>query len=339
MSKIAFVLLIIPLFIIGCGISKGKKIPAKIEIRYDEKSEINYGSTIPFKTILTYTSGKQKDISGKSDLGIKVTGAKHVSRSIKVPAYPLSFGSDSILIEASYSKGELIFTDAKTMHYNYKGDLKLGFNGGNGSSGSDGSNGGSSMVFRHGKDGDIGLEGGLGENGHDLVLHVYKSDTSDFFFIRVTDLVSSSMYYYRWKNIGFGIKIYVNGGDGGQGGDGGDGGDGKDGKITEKKEKRPGDGGNGANGASGGSGGDGGSVYIFLHSTAAEMQYKISVFNQGGNPGAGGKAGKAGEGGKPAEGQSQTENGVGGEYHGGPGNLGSSGPAVQISVEEFDIDF
>ena len=76
MSKNALFNLLIPFIFVGCGVGGGKKIPQKIEIRYDKEVEINYGANVQFRTFVTYTNGKEKDIIEVLQLFISTSLAK-----------------------------------------------------------------------------------------------------------------------------------------------------------------------------------------------------------------------------------------------------------------------
>lgn len=321
----------------ACGTKKLGE-PVGIEIRLSKDAQINYGHSFRLSTYLKYSKGGEKDISSKSGLDYIVKGAQYSSGKVSIDKYPVSFRKDTIFVTATYVKKELNFTTQKAIPFNYKGDLELSFNGTDGEEGTKGSDGGTALLFRDGKDGDDGYSGSDGTNGHDITVHIYKNAEDDLYYMRVTDLNSSKMFFYKTKDVGYPIKFHVNGGKGGRGGSGGDGGSGKDGKSTDKKTKRPGNGGNGGNGGIGGSGGSGGSVYVFLHPSAADIQSRITAISQGGYPGDAGAGGKAGSPGTPLEGQDPAEPGIEGSA-GSVGAMGASGMGVQFSVEDFDIDF
>lgn len=321
----------------SCGTKKLGE-PVGIEVRYSEDAKINYGHNFKISTYLKYSKGGEKDISSKSDLSYMVSGATIYNSKIRLNGYPTAFTKDTIFVTATYTKKELNFSTKKSIPFNYKGDLELKFNGQDGDQGESGSDGGTALLFRDGKDGDEGLSGGQGENGHDITVHIYKKSENNLYYIRVTDLNSSKMFYYKTKDVGYAIKFYVNGGKGGGGGTGGDGGSGKDGKKTEKKTKRAGDGGNGGNGGIGGTGGNGGSVYVFIHPSAAEIQSKMTANASGGYPGDAGAGGKAGSPGTPLEGQEAASPGLEGAV-GTVGAMGAVGLGIRFSTEDFDIDF
>jgi hypothetical protein len=333
-----FLLSLITGTLYSCGTIRKLGTPVGIKIEVDESENIYYGHRFKLRTYMVYDKGFTKEITGKSGLSYRIKGGTNKKERITAEWYPTSFTGDTIFAEVTYSKKNYLFTAKKAFPFNYKGNLVLDFNGQNGSSGADGGNGGTSILFRSGKDGDPGLDGDVGDNGHDLTMHAYKNPNNDFFYIRLTDLVTSNSYYYKYKDLGYPIKIYSNGGKGGKGGDGGNGGDGKDGVITEKKTKSPGDGGNGGIGGNGGPGGNGGAVYVFLHPSAQVLQSKITLFNFGADGGEAGPGGKAGKAGDPEDGQNEALNGVEGNS-GYPGVKGENGPVILITIEEFDIDF
>jgi hypothetical protein len=336
MKKLTLVFILSIVFA-SCGAKKWGT-PIAIEVRYDKNAEINYGHSFKARTYLKYSSGKEKEISDKKETEYKVSGANAKGNYISIPSYPENFQNDTIQVEVSYVKNELSFTTKKRIPFNYKGDLILNFQGAKGGSGADGSSGGTALLFRDGKDGDTGAVGGNGQTGHDITILVYKSAESGLYHMKVTDLNASATYYFKNKDAGFPIKIYSNGGTGGTGGDGGSGGDGKNGKKTEKKEKQPGDGGDGGDGGQGGSGANGGAVFITIHPSAEGIQSRIVTFVTGGQSGGGGAGGIAGNPGDPLEWQAGGKAGNAGNP-GPAGLLGNNGPVIQVSVEDFDIDF
>lgn len=325
------------LFLLSCGTKKLGE-PVGIELRYDKDAQINYGHSFKVSTFLKYSKGSEKDISEKSGIEYVVKGAKGSGNKISIDAYPLTFRKDTIFVTASYIKKDLNFTTTRAIPFNYKGDLELAFNGAQGEQGESGSDGGTALLFRDGRDGDPGLNGSNGENGHDITAHIYRNPENQLYYIRVTDLNTSKMFFYKTKDVGYPIKFFVNGGKGGSGGTGGEGGTGKDGKTTEKKTKLPGDGGNGGDGGMGGHGGSGGSVYVFIHPSAKEIQSRITAFATGGYPGDAGAGGKAGSPGSSLEGQDEASPGIEG-LPGSIGAMGAAGIGIQFSIEDFDIDF
>lgn len=322
----------------GCGNSKYRGTPTEIQVIPDKNAHINYGYTFKLRTFLIYSSGDRKEITGKVGLEINVKDTHNNGEYVTINGYPKSFLSDSLEVSAVYTKRKFTFSKQAKIPFNYKGDINVQLSAGEGFKGEDGSNGRTALLFRHGKDGDNGTAGGPGENGHDLSVHIYKDESSQLYFIRVTDVTTSMMYYYKTKDLGYGLGFTVAGGYGGSGGDGGSGGSGKDGTQTEEKTKSPGSGGDGGSGGAGGHGGDGGTVYVFVHPSAKDFVRQISMVNIGGPGGVGGSGGAGGKAGTPLEGQTANTEGAGG--NGGAGGLfGVQGSPIQISVEDFDIDY
>jgi hypothetical protein len=321
----------------SCG-NRNLGTPTGLVIVPEKGAKINYGHSFLLRSFITYSSGKQKEVTGKKSVELSVNGGSVSGSIIYVENYPKSFKNDSIYISAKYLKKEVSFATAKVIPFNYLGDLVLEFNGLDGQKGEAGSKGRTALLFRGGKDGFEGEAGYSGDNGHDLSVHIYKDALSGLYFVRVMDVTTSEIYYYKNKDTGFPIKFKLMGGAGGEGGKGGEGGDGKDAKKTEKKTKLCGAGGNGANGGIGGTGGNGGTVYVFIHPSADGIQKRITIYNTGGVSGPGGKGGAAGKAGAPLENGNPCKDGVSGGY-GADGTMGLPGQAIQISVEDFDIDF
>ena len=324
------------LFLTGCAIFKGDKKPTAIDFEFDSNSNINYGYSFNFKTNLIYSNGRTKDITNKSELTIDIKGAEYNNGRISIENYPKSFSNNIISVSATYTKNEIILSKKVDIPFNYRGDVIVNFTGAKGDQGAKGSDGGSSLLFRDGKDGDPGLEGQMGKTGDNLTVYVWRAG-DNLFRVKVNNLSSGQIYYYYFKNYGFGFKFNVNGGEGGNGGDGGDGGDGKDGSSTDKKTKEPGNGGNGGAGGNGGTGGNGGDVYIFIHPNAAEIQGQFAVYNFPGAGGKGGSGGKGGKAGTPITGQAAANAGMAG-IAGNSGLVGLSNGNLQYIIEEFDIE-
>lgn len=309
-----------------------------VDIRFDyqEDTEINYGYSFSFRTYAVQANGKEKDITSKNELNVECYGAIYESGQISVDGYPERFRDDVIHIRAQYEKDGEIFKKELSLPFNYKGQLGADFSGYSGEAGEAGSDGGTALLFRWGKSGDIGLAGGIGGNGDDLKVHIWKDIKSGKYKMIIENLVSGSSYYYSFLDTGYGILINANGGQGGQGGLGGNGGEGKDFQKTEKKTKSAGDGGHGGDGGPGGQGGTGGSVYVIIHPNAAEIQEKIAIYNFGGPGGPGGDGGSGGAGGKAPEGETPGEDGQPG-VSGDEGPMGESGTTIEFSIEEFEF--
>lgn len=321
----------------SCAIFQGNNKPTELKLAYDESSFINYGYSFKLKSSLVYSNGKEKNITGKEELNIEISGAQYDNGNIYINAYPQKLTGNVIKVSAAYSKDEIQLNTSIEIPFNYKGDIELNFKGKQGSQGSRGEKGGTALLFRDGKDGGQGGMGSDGFPGDNLTIYVWK-DSVDFYFLKVNNLISGETYIYKTKATGYAFRLNVNGGQGGQGGQGGDGGDGKDGSENNGKLKTPGNGGKGGAGGQGGNGGRGGNVYVFLHPNAQEFQKYISVYNFGGPGGRGGKGGEGGRGGTPLTGQTAGTAGTNG-VNGQDGFQGLSGDVVSFIVEEFDIEY
>lgn len=333
-----FVLMLLLIFIAtSCAVFQGNKKPVGLELRYNKAAFINYGYAFEVNSILMYSNGKEKDVTGKDELKITVQGGSYNRGWVSIEQYPKKLSSNLIRISATYIKDKTNLTQTIEIPFNYKGDVELNFKGRQGSSGEKGTKGSTPLLFRDGNTGGDGGLGGDGFPGDNLTVYVWK-DSGDFYFIKVNNLSTSQNYIYKIKNEGYGFKFNVNGGQGGTGGDGGDGGDGKDGSNNNNKLKAPGNGGPGGTGGMGGTGGNGGSVYIFVHPNASEIQSKFAVYNFGGSGGNGGDGGNGGKAGRPLEGQAAGNAGAKGQ-NGSGGYNGSNGDVFQIIVEAFDIEY
>lgn len=320
------------------GLTNEKKVPKSLEFSLSQTAFVNYSSVFQVECYLTYNNGKKKEITGKDELTVSVTGPATYSRGkIYVDAYPQKLCENTIRIKGAYKKDKISLETSLEIPFNYKGDIELNFSGTQGSSGQDGAKGSTQLVFRDGNKGEDGGPGGEGSRGDNLTVYVWQ-DSVDFYFIKVNNLTSGKTYIYKIKENGYGFRIKVNGGKGGKGGKGGNGGDGKNGSSNNGKTKLPGNGGNGGSGGMGGTGGNGGDVYVFIHPNASSFQSKIAVYNFGGTGGDGGDAGKGGAGGSALEGQTAGTKGTDGAS-GTPGYSGLNSTVFQILVEEFDIEY
>jgi hypothetical protein len=335
LNKNLFFLSLIVLLVSGCAIFKGKGKFTHISFKYDLNAQINYGKSFPLKVMANYANGKTKNISSKSDLKVKVRGARYSNEKIVIGNYPQKFKEDVIYFKATYAVNDKFYTDSIKIPFNYLGGVKLSFQGNNGAGGEKGGRGKTSVLFRHGKDGESGGNGADGGIGDDLSVYVWKEN--NLFMIKVYNMVSDKSFFYKAKDKTSFFKLLVYGGSGGEGGNAGNGGDGKNGVKKDEKIKKPGQGGNGGNGGNGGAGGQGGSVYAFVHPSAASFKEKIQVLNNGGVGGKAGSFGKGGDAGSPLEGQDTPSNGNNGVV-GINGMGGSSGDVISIEVQDFDIE-
>lgn len=336
MKKQFVFLFLLSVLISACAIFKGgKKEVTDISIEYDKTKAINYGYKLPIKIIANYSNGKQKDVTSKDELTVKIKGAKYTRGAIYCYSNPSSFQSDTIFLDATYQKDDKTFTKSLVLPFNYKGSLNFKYNGASGDKGETGRKGSTSLIFRNGKAGGAGLAGYDGAVGHDLTVFIWKEVT--LYYIKIYDMTADKTYYYKANDNTTSYSFNVNGGQGGQGGDGGEGGDGKDGKATEKKTKLPGNGGDGGIGGPGGNGGKGGNIYIFIHPNAAAFQNKITTNNNGGAAGSGGNGGKGGKAGTPLEGQSAKSAGYNGAK-GINGLTGANGDVINIEIQQFDTE-
>lgn len=320
----------------SCGLLKEGRKVVDVRFEYDESTAVNYGRDFSFRTYAIQANGKEKDITSKEELNVECYGANYENGRIFIDGYPERFSKDLITIRAQYEKEGTIFKKELTIPFNYQSAIEANFSGTQGEVGGDGSDGGTALLFRWGKDGDSGYSGGLGGNGSDLHVHIWKDPESKKYKMIIEELESGHTYYYSFFEKGHGVSISANGGAGGRGGNGGKGGDGKDYEKTEKKTKSAGDGGHGGDGGTGGQGGTGGSIYVFIHPNAMDIQEKLGLYNFGGPGGDGGSGGQAGSGGSAPEGQTAGENGQAGNS-GDQGPLGESGTTIEISIQEFEF--
>lgn len=336
---IHFSAILILLFTVsGCALFKGSKKPVELQLRYNSYAAITYGATFDLDAYLLYSNGKEKNINGKDELTIKITGAESYRNGrIHINQYPTQLSSNVISVYASYVKDDISLKAETKIPFNYKDNVNLFFLGNRGPNGANGEKGGTALLFRDGKPGSDGGPGGDGYAGDNLTVYIWK-DSVDFYFIRVNNLTDGKKYIYKIKDSGFNFTLSTSGGNGGDGGTGGSGGNGKDGVLEGSKTKLPGDGGKGGAGGNGGMGGKGGSIYIFIHPNASAIQPHIFGYNYGGNGGDAGKGGSGGKAGVPLAGQSAASDGLNGN-NGFAGQPGQQGDVVQVLVEEFDIEY
>jgi len=322
----------------SCALFKGNKKPVELQLRYNSYAAITYGAQFDLDAFLIYSNGKDKNVNGKEELTVKVTGAEYYRNGkIYIENYPTQLSTNTISIYASYVKDDVSLKAETKIPFNYKGDVLLYFSGNKGVDGTNGEKGGTQLLFRDGKPGTDGSSGTDGFKGDDLTVYIWK-DSVEFYFIRINNLSSGKKYIYKIKDSGFNFNISSPGGQAGDGGSGGSGGSGKDGVLDGTKAKLPGDGGKGGDGGNGGYGGKGGNIYIFIHPNAAEIQEHIFGYNYGGNGGNAGKGGSGGKAGVPLAGQTAASDGLVG-HNGFAGQQGQQGDVMQVLVEEFDIEY
>jgi hypothetical protein len=338
MKKYIPLLAVLVVLISACSIFKGgNKTVTSISIQYDVTKPINYGYRLPIKVIANFSNGKTKDVTSKNDLSITVKGAKYTNGIIYCNSNPIGFQKDTIYLNASYTRNEKKYVQSLILPFNYKGGINLNHNGSKVGNAIDGEKAGTSLFFKHGKKGDVGLDGRAGGVGHDLTVFIWQE--LSLYYLKVYDMTTDKTYYYKANNNTKSYNFNICGGKGGQGGSGGQGGEGKDGTKTETKTKLPGTGGDGGNGGAGGNGGKGGSIYIFIHPSATGFQNKIYTNNIGGTAGKGGAGGKGGLSGTPLETLSKkntVNNGRNG-VDGIDGLIGASGDVINIEIQQFDI--
>ena len=320
----------------ACGLFKPKVVES-FEIRIDEGQNIMYGEDVEIDLVITYTNGKTKNVTNWDEVIVNARGGSYDNGKVSLPSNPSQFIDDEFTIEASYTDEEISLKAKKTVSYNYRDYLRIEFNGHQGPDGLDGSNGGTALLFRDGKAGDTGGQGGMGLPGDDLSIFIWKDQNLGKLKIKVENLSQGTTSYFTYIINDKGLNINVNGGRGGNGGDGGNGGEGKDGRTKNDKKKEPGDGGNGGDGGIGGTGGTGGVITIFLHENAKAFRPYIFINNLGGQGGEGGEGGIGGKGGLPLTGQEPGTDGLAGNP-GSNGLNGSPGPEPTILIQEFDTE-
>ncbi len=319
----------------SCAILSKNQNYTSINLEYDQSQNINYAGVIPIKIKMSNEEGKQKDITDKRDLQIVLTGGTFLDGNIYIDSFPKSFDETQIKITASYIHNENSLTNTALIDYNFKGTLTINFQGVDGIEGDKANRKLKPVLLSDGKDGRDGEDGLNGSHGREISVKVWKHTSDEFYVFKVEDLITNQIFYYKYYDNGFGVKIDASGGQGGKGGNGSKGTDGRKGRIKDDSNINPGDGGNGGNGGNGGTGGNGGKVYLYLHPTAENLKQKILVYNLGGKAGEAGAAGEAGDPGKALDGQEEGKQGIDGQV-GKIGKSGESGPLPQIMIENFN---
>ncbi len=333
MIKKFILLLLIPFLIQSCGLYFKNKTPKSIRVEA-EIDAVNYGIPIPYRVYAVYSNGKTWNISNHDDLAIHIKGGSVDKRNIIPIQYPTTINDSIVEVDFTFTPKQKSFNTQLTIPFNYKGTINLDFNGANGAAGETGKKGKWNSLTRNGKAGENGGDGNFGENGNDLVIHVWQE--KNYYHIRIQNLTSNQTYRYKTNQNTDKIIINARGGNGGDGGDGGKGGDGKDGEIKKGKTKPAGDGGNGGDGGQGGNGGHGGNVFVYIHENAIGFQNIMTFNTNGGIKGEGGNGNTGGDPGKALPNSKTALKGGNGNdgYEGIDGNI-TPLAAFEITTFEF----
>ncbi len=321
---------------IGCGILPKNKAITGISVEVQPDAPVNYNLKIPVKVFAVLADGNKKNITSNKSLKCNATNSVFLNKGLYPISRPDNYDYNNLTATFTFENNDQTFSETIQLDFNYKGVLKMDFNGTNGTEGKRGSRGSLNVLTRDGADGNKGDDGTNGTDGHNLLVNIWKEN--EVFFWLVQDLTADSIFCYKSTLETDKIIINANGGNGGEGGNGGNGRNGKDGTNKDGKIKRPGDGGDGGDGGNSGNGGNGGSVHVFIHPNAPGVKSKIVINNTGGSSAEPGTGGSAGDKGVPLEGQAEPQPGVVGRQ----GTLGTEGVKGPVNISEhefFDIEY
>ena len=320
----------------SCSSLKNIKV-SQIEaiwFEYSPNQNLNNGAKFEGEILLQTYDGKQHEMSKNSNISFS---SPDIRRSGNSKSYTLvkksnSFDDDKCHLTIKYTNRDEKYVQKDSVIMNFRGPLKILYNGANGVSGKHQRNRGTPLLWRDGKDGEHGLNGTNGGSSKNYTVHMWQEENMIFVYSRENN--SNTMPFYYKMQEGNSIYFDLSGGNGGNGGNGGDGGDGKDGDIKNNKMRRVGDAGNGGNGGNGGYGGNAGNLSLYIHENCAGIESFLTTKTKGGRYGSRGMGGKRGTPGTPLAGQQAGRQGFPGT-NGVEGFKGMEG-SVQKYIQSFD---
>ncbi|MFZ5551671.1 MAG: hypothetical protein ACOZCO_01040 [Bacteroidota bacterium] len=320
LKLLAFLLIFMPF-------TAGAKITGFI-VECDQPTNINYGTEVNFRFFVLNKKGKKEPLRRSQCDLVKITST-HAEFSFFTMPDNSSAGGKAVLFTrpktVQDTVAEVLFTlvedenkfeQSFRFRINYKGPMKIAFNGFEGKWGG---------VFEKGREvithlsSNDGENGGNGDNGKDIAVTFLKLNSGypdSFYVCRVITVADNQSFEFRIQNPNEPITIDCRGGKGGRGGDGTNG--------SKRNRYRL----NGGNGGNGGTGGNGGAITVRISTNAAEIKKSITCLNSGGM---GGNAGAPGKGvfHKSGDPELTGKDGVPGLQ----GMLGQNGPEPVIVVE------
>lgn len=335
MKLIVFPSLLIGLLLLAaCGEKLSVSQIRSVYLEYNQASELNYGNSFEGQVKALLTGGEEVDITTNRKMSFQSQDLIKSGSLFTIVKEPVTFNDDNIRYTIAISDKHETFTHKDSLALNFRGSLTIRKIGITGTTGNTPKDKGSTWLFRDGKTGQRGEDGGIGGNGRHLIVYIWKE--SDMYYFHVEDTISHQILKYKCDGQGR-VEINVSGGIGGNGGNGGAGGKGKDGeKDDEGKIKRPGDGGAGGDGGNGGDGGTGGSLRVIIHPSATDITSHLNLISFGGEGGNGGRGAEGGKPGTPLDGQQPGANGANGRI-GLQGRKGHDG-TINSDFQEFDFN-
>jgi len=314
MKTFKYIILIFTLLLVKIANSQTneiKKIKHLFENNKIKSTKINipdksYPANACFNISVLITTLKNKEIKleGKDCLkhfNVSISGATIDTFGLIKVTNIKSLIKHSIIVTAK-SKYNLSYSVTDTIKINFKGILKLLYNGTDGEVGENGKFGADGVKRsnlasdgHYGMNGASGQDGAPGQNIEISVTSIFDSVfNKNLLNVNVKSNTTLSIENYLMDpDSGYAI-ISTNGGNGGEGGSGGDGGDGVDGVCKSGYDGYGTQGGQGGHGGMGGAGGSGGKIFIVFDSLCINNIQLFSLINVGGIGGKGGVSGDHG---------------------------------------------
>ncbi|MEW6469470.1 MAG: hypothetical protein AB1458_11115 [Bacteroidota bacterium] len=308
------------------------------QVEHDTLADLNYGTVINFRfyEVTIKEKGKDKDkekqyplsIKDAADIKVKTTNcefafklagsALQLGGALTLAPRPKSLADSVCTVVFSLENKDKSYEKSFTFRLNYKGLVRLNYNGKDGQSPADKKI--SERLFNYTEvTGANGTDGEAGMNIQVNIVKQYSKDKKDSFYLaKVLDVDNAQLYEYkivpgRFKS----VLIESKGGKGGNGENGPDG-------VTGSAKTYGGNGGNGGNG------GPGGTIVVNIAKNAFEIGNEIVCVNLGGSGGKGGNGGK-GALADPTNLGSRSPNG----FPGIQGQNGPSGPQPVITITPY----
>src|SRR5688572_17378843 len=102
----------------SCGIFKGGKKPVRLELRYPQDAFINYGYSFPLEAYVIYSNGKEKEVTGKDEFSLQISGATYSYGMVSIENYPRTLTENIIKITGKYVKDDANLVHAIDIPFN-----------------------------------------------------------------------------------------------------------------------------------------------------------------------------------------------------------------------------
>ena len=156
-----------------------------IWFEYSPNQNLNNGSKFKGEILLQTYDGKQHDVSNNNKISFSSPDLKRNGSTYTIVKKAKSFNDDQCYLTLKYENKDEVFVSKDSMQMNYRGGLKILYNGSDGKDGKNQRNKGTPLLWRDGKSGESGEFGGDGGSSKNYTAHIWSIE--DMIYVNVKE--------------------------------------------------------------------------------------------------------------------------------------------------------